>query len=299
MRQPDRVSVIIPTWNRLSLLKQCVASLLYQSWSNFEILVVDDASPTDPSSIFKDMPRVRVLRNIENRGQAHSRNRGIDESTGELLIFLDDDCRIEDPQWIEKHVQSHQEAPDLLVGGKIHNIAVTWAGKARACLTRHGIQFGGFLQTMNLSIRRETIHDIGRFDESLRELEDVDFSMRALQADKRLKYDDGLVIYHHYRDTFRSIISRSFQYGCWTIPVRKLRRRAGHAVLPGSLVLSLFYWLPLAFISSVVQTIRNLNRGPRIVLYYPWVFCYCLAHGAGFIAYYWRHSRQVRKPALS
>ena len=154
MRQPDRVSVIIPTWNRLSLLKQCIASLLCQSWPDFEILVVDDASPTDPSSIFKEMPRVRVLRNIENRGQAHSRNKDIDESTGDLLIFLDDDCRIEDTQWIEKHVQSHQEATDLLVGGKIHNIAVTWAGKARACLIRQGIQFGGFLQTMNLSIRR-------------------------------------------------------------------------------------------------------------------------------------------------
>jgi GT2 family glycosyltransferase len=270
------------------MLMQCVESLQNQSWSDFEIVVIDDASPEDPGPLLQKYSRVLVIRNECNRGQAYARNRGIEASKGDLLIFLDDDCLVDDPDWIERHVRAHEQGLDLLVGGQIQNITTTCAGRARACLTRQGIQFGGFLQTMNLSLRRSTMEDVGFFDESLQELEDVEFSLRAVQKAKKLHYLKDIFIRHQYRETLRSILSRMFEYGSWTIPVRKARKLSGHWILPPNLWMSFLYWLPLSIVSSLAQTTQNVRQQPVIVFYYPWIFLFCLAHTSGMVVYYWR-----------
>ena len=82
-------SVIIPTYGRSRFLDDAVASVLRQSVSDFECLVIDDASPTP--AVLEGDPRIRVVRRSTNGGPAAARNTGLAEAKGEYVAFLDDD----------------------------------------------------------------------------------------------------------------------------------------------------------------------------------------------------------------
>lgn len=82
-------SIIVTTFDREDLLGQATASILAQSFVDWELIVVDDASPT-PVVLPSD-PRIRLLRNDTNQGKAFSVNRAIREARGQVIAFLDDD----------------------------------------------------------------------------------------------------------------------------------------------------------------------------------------------------------------
>ena len=88
-----KVSVIIPTYNRASLLPRAVNSVLAQTYSDYEIIVVDDCSPDNTQDViaaFSD-PRIRSFRHVTNRRQSAAINTGIANARGEYIAFLDDD----------------------------------------------------------------------------------------------------------------------------------------------------------------------------------------------------------------
>lgn len=88
-----QVSVIIPTYNRKRFLRRAIESVLNQNYSDFEIIVVDDASAEpvqDVVECLKD-PRIRLIRHETNKGEAEARNTGILNSSCEYIAFLDDD----------------------------------------------------------------------------------------------------------------------------------------------------------------------------------------------------------------
>ena len=94
-----KVSVIIPTYNRAEMVCECVQSILANSWSDLEVIVVDDCSPDNTADQIKGRfggdSRVKYLRNLKNSFQAVSRNNGARVATGEMLLFLDDDNLVE------------------------------------------------------------------------------------------------------------------------------------------------------------------------------------------------------------
>ena len=89
------ISVIIPTYNRATMVCDCVASVLATNYPALEVIVVDDCSPDDTgkrlAEHFGNDPRVKVIRNERNSFQAVSRNNGAHIAKGDYLFFLDDD----------------------------------------------------------------------------------------------------------------------------------------------------------------------------------------------------------------
>lgn len=87
------ISVIIPTYNRASLLKKAVESVLQQQDVELELLVVDDGSTDDTASVMASIqdPRVRYLPQAENKGACAARNVGVREARGEYVAFQDSD----------------------------------------------------------------------------------------------------------------------------------------------------------------------------------------------------------------
>ncbi|MBR4981582.1 MAG: glycosyltransferase [Lachnospiraceae bacterium] len=95
-----KVSIIVPVYNVEVYLKECLESILIQSYDNYEIICVNDAS-TDNSSLILEQyvekdERIRVLNNQINRGLSYSRNRGISEAKGEYIMFVDSDDMIKE-----------------------------------------------------------------------------------------------------------------------------------------------------------------------------------------------------------
>lgn len=86
-------SIVIPTYNRADLLKRAVGSVLAQTCTDWELIVVDDCSTDDTPAVLAACcdPRLRVFRNDPNRERSASRNRGIEAAQGDYICFLDSD----------------------------------------------------------------------------------------------------------------------------------------------------------------------------------------------------------------
>ncbi|RLF83553.1 glycosyl transferase, partial [Thermococci archaeon] len=87
------VSVIIPTYNRANLLKRAIASVLNQTFTDFELIVVDDASPDNTPEVVRSINdgRIRYVRLKKNSGGPVARNTGIRKARGRFIALLDDD----------------------------------------------------------------------------------------------------------------------------------------------------------------------------------------------------------------
>lgn len=99
------VSVIIPTFNRASFLKRAIDSILSQSYQDFEVIVVDDASTDNTEEIVKSIKdeRITYLKHERNSGRAVSRNTGVNMARGEYIAFLDSDDEAH-PDRLEKQI---------------------------------------------------------------------------------------------------------------------------------------------------------------------------------------------------
>ncbi len=87
------ITVLMPMFNAASHLRESVASVLAQSFRDFELLVVGDGSVDETASLLKEFSdaRIRVLRNDENQGLVASLNRGLSEARGEWIARQDAD----------------------------------------------------------------------------------------------------------------------------------------------------------------------------------------------------------------
>ncbi len=98
------VSVIIPTLNRYLYLKDVILDLSKQSYKNFEVIICDQSSPVD-KEFYSNCPIDIVLIEQKEKALWLARNRCIEKSRGEYLLFFDDDSRVE-KNWIENHLKA-------------------------------------------------------------------------------------------------------------------------------------------------------------------------------------------------
>lgn len=115
-------SIIIPSYNSEKTLEGAVKSVQEQSFSDFEILIVDDAS-SDWSfalahKLSEEDERIRVLALAENNGAAVARNKGIEEAHGRYIMFLDSDDAYS-PELLKKVYEATASRPDVVIWGNV------------------------------------------------------------------------------------------------------------------------------------------------------------------------------------
>lgn len=88
-----KVSVIIPLYNEEKYIKECLESVINQTYKNLEIIVVDDNSTDNSLKIVKEIKdkRIKVIKLKQNNGVANARNKGVEKATGDYICFLDSD----------------------------------------------------------------------------------------------------------------------------------------------------------------------------------------------------------------
>jgi GT2 family glycosyltransferase len=170
------VSVIIPTFNRGPLLLQTVESVLAQSFSDYELIVVDDGSQDETESLLAPYrSRLRLVRQA-NAGVASARNRGWRQSQGQLICFLDsDDLWL--PGKLEKQVAFAQAHPQYgLIATEIAPFDADGPRPERSRRNMYPIRngyvleqllFANWLQTSTAMIRRDALEQAGGFDEDV------------------------------------------------------------------------------------------------------------------------------------
>ncbi|CAG0970165.1 partial heptose III glucuronosyltransferase, partial [Gammaproteobacteria bacterium] len=106
-----RFSVVIPTFNRKDILRQCLKSLQAQDFTDFEVLVVDGGNDGTEEMLAREFPGFRYLRE-ERSGPSVARNLGIEQATGEIVAFTDDDC-LPPPDWLSKMADGYRRYPTV------------------------------------------------------------------------------------------------------------------------------------------------------------------------------------------
>lgn len=112
------ISVVVPTRNRRELLGRAIESVQDQSYRNWQLLVVDDGSEDDTPELLDrlgDDPRIVTFRLDRARGASAARNLALDHATGDVVVYLDDDCRFH-PDWCKAVAWAFTERPDASVG---------------------------------------------------------------------------------------------------------------------------------------------------------------------------------------
>ena len=191
-----KISVVVLTKNRINQLKCCLDSLLRQTFSNFEIIVIDDSS-TDGTKEFVET-RFRADQNLkfiqrDGIGIANGRNTGIRNSTGCIVAFIDDDCTAH-PEWLAKAVDCMDKTKaDILRGG-----AYLPNGTLFSKLDPESLNFA----TLNIFYRKQIFEKIGMFDERFVHCaEDRDMGLRTVQAGYKLVLNPEVMVFHpfHYQ----------------------------------------------------------------------------------------------------
>ncbi|EWH14543.1 glycosyltransferase [Cellulophaga geojensis KL-A] len=181
------VSIIIPTYNRQLTIRRAIDSVLSQSYSNIEIIVVDDCSNDNTYLIlenFKSDDRVQYIRLDKNVGGGGARNLGIKASKGEYIAFQDsDDVWLEDK--LEKQMNAFFENKELdVVFCKIKRISSNsisvFPSKdiSRAKNLHIELLKANYIGTPSAIIKKSCLLSIGGFDESLPRLQDWDLFIR-------------------------------------------------------------------------------------------------------------------------
>jgi len=191
--RPPAVSVILPTYQRASLVGRAIRSVLAQTYADFELLVVDDGSTDATAAAVAQCadPRVRYLRLERNRGAGAARNAGVARSTGRVLAFQDSD-----DEWLPTKLESHLRALSLCgeaVGVVYSDMERIWRdgrveyhrspdivpGVLIAPATRFYQVCGIGIQSA--VIRRECLQAVGGFNEAFPALEDLELFIRLSQ----------------------------------------------------------------------------------------------------------------------
>jgi glycosyltransferase involved in cell wall biosynthesis len=201
----DKISVIIPAFNRRHEVLRAIASALAQTLPPDEILVIDDASTDGTVEVVVALqePRIRIMRHARNRGAAAARNTGIEAAQGDWIAFLDSDDEW-DKRKLALQLETLRRAPADTVAGVTGYILRDYrTGEQRSLLpTARDASLDALLWGCSLGVgstllaRRKIFFEVGLLDPALPRLEDWEWLMRYLPAHRLGVLPDALTIVH-------------------------------------------------------------------------------------------------------
>lgn len=199
------VSVVIPTYNSAQYVVEAVESVLAQTYQDFEILVIDDGSTDETEQVMRSYPApVRYIRQ-QNGGVARARNRGIQESRGRYVAFLDADdtwllCKL------ERQLEALQQQPQYracyaaftVVDATLNPLGISRSRRQASALEDLLLR-GNVLATPSTVICERSLFDlVGGFDPALSQCADWDMWVRLAAQTEFLYLDEPFVTYRQH-----------------------------------------------------------------------------------------------------
>ncbi len=254
------VSVIIPTYQGENRILSTLRALERQTFKNFDVVVLVDGSTDQTVSILKEREfRLKSFKIVEqsNKGKAAARNHGVRKSSGDLVIFCDDDMS-PNANSVEKHMSFHLSHPDCLLGGsqfeissqsnldiqnyKAH-LSQKWLSKYESGLSQMD-STNLFFSSANCSLPRSVFERLGGFDEQLSDAEDYELAFRALKSGTPVYFDKTNESFHRDQITCIRYIKRLRQYATAKYHLDKI-----HSIeIKKSLRLKRIFYRPFAFL---------------------------------------------------
>lgn len=197
--RPPLISVVLPTYNRREYIRESLESVLNQSFSDFEVIVVDDGSTDGTEEVLRPyidpaLPgsRVRYIRQ-ENRGAAGARNTGIRNARGTYIAFMDsgDLSTSNHLQTLYNFLNQNLQYAMVLgngayLEGKYHNRRTVIPQKRAKRLEESGVTVsdvfdGRAVRLQGTMARKEVLEEVGLLDERFRICHDLDLAFRVIK----------------------------------------------------------------------------------------------------------------------
>ncbi len=280
-----KFSIIIPTFNRVEVLRRNLNLLATQTFDDFEVIVVDDGSTDETPRLLREFEgKVKYpfkTLSQKNSGQGVARNQAIEKAEGEILLFLGDDM-LPLPNLLAQHAEFHQNHPEenFACLGLVHwhpEIRIT---RFMRWLERSGVQFKFHdlekdskvdfwrFYTSNISLKRKFL-GTERFSEDMKGwgFEDAELGLRLEKKDLKLLFCPSAVVQHFHEISSESLQERQFAAGKNAAAFQKLHPEMQILPQGGKLFLQkiIATLLPFTFYGSAkrafLRGIAEANRG--------------------------------------
>ena len=254
----QEASVIIATRNREPYLRDLLSSLCFQSFKDFEVIIVNDSGIPSSREKLENIVRaylnkleIKLLHNSRNLGVPVSLNHGASVASNEILVFTDDDC-IADKDWLLNLVKWYSNQKVGGVGGRVITIEndAKWIPKKKRFVNIVGklnwdgdlisnFELGGkpsfvdFLSGANMSFRKNLFRKVGGFSSIYKGNAyrfETDLSLRIKSLGFHLIYDPNAIVYHRRAKSGGCRVS-VYEWNYWLgrnhtlFVLRRLRRR--------------------------------------------------------------------------
>ncbi|HEY9658471.1 MAG TPA: glycosyltransferase, partial [Allocoleopsis sp.] len=229
------VSVIMPIYNNAPYLRHAVESILQQTFSDFELILVDDGSTDRSLDILRDYAakddRIHLI-SRDNRGIARSRNDGFQVTRGALIAVMDgDDVAL--PDRLARQVDFLQQHPEVVCVGGAHEI-IDHKGRLLTCLSlpeqdeqiqQQALAGHGSICHPCAMIRRTALEQIGGYDETLTIAVDLDLWLRLGEVGKLANLSEPILQYRLHGNSISEQKGKLQRQTAYEICQRAWKRR--------------------------------------------------------------------------
>jgi GT2 family glycosyltransferase len=285
-RELPFISVVVPTYQRSRQFRECLESLSKARYprESFEVIVVDDGGTEALDPVlhpFRDRMQMLLVRQ-RNAGPATARNSGAAKARGDLVAFVDDDCR-PSSGWIPALADCCLEAPGAMIGGRTVNALADnpYATASSELLDylhhyyNRGSDGASFFTANNMAVPADRFREIGGFDPNfpLAAGEDRELCDRWRQSGFGLAHAPNAVVHHAHEMDFRGFVRQHFNYGRGAHFFHRSRARRGSGRIRVE---------PPSFYGNLIRWAASRGRGGRRLLNVSLILLSQVANALGF-----------------
>lgn len=218
IKENKMISVIIPTYNRGKLINRAVDSVLSQSYENLEIIVVDDCSTDNTTTMmekYRNNEKVKYIKLDKNAGACHARNVGIKKASGEVIAFLDSD-----DEWHREKLQKQynymiEKKADVVVCNYLYeksNHLKPAIVKQNQIISYEQLLYENCITTGAVLVNKKVLENVDYFDENMPRYQDWELMLRIAKKYQIHFLDENLLTLHFQKQSISNSTSKAKKY---------------------------------------------------------------------------------------
>jgi GT2 family glycosyltransferase len=216
------ISVVIPNYNGSKTIEKCLEAVFLSDYDAFEVIVIDDASTDNSAELISAFP-CKLVQLETNSGASRARNAGANQSSGEIIFFIDSDCIIKKDtlNLVRKAIAGHR---NTVIGGSYTLLPYddNFFSTFQSVFIHHSElkrSEPDYVASHCMAIERKLFEKSGGFPEKfLPIIEDVELSHRLRRLGCKLRMEPTILVRHIFNFTFRKSLRNAFRKShYWTI----------------------------------------------------------------------------------
>ena len=217
----DPISIIIPNYNGEKTINKTISSLEHQTFSDFDVIIIDDASKDNSVSVIRDLIKnkdnYKLIELKKNKGASNARNMGVANSKGKIILFTDSDVILKEDT-VQKIIDSFKKYKDAaaIVGfpdkkSSFKNLASEYFNLRIYHNFMKLPEQIDILYTTICAVKRNAFHDVNGFNTKMKSEEDPELGFRLSKAGYKIILNRDLTVLHYKYISFLGLLKNDFK----------------------------------------------------------------------------------------